>query len=80
MFRRHTYEEARTVRLGLQAKLIPVTVEAEDSAEAIQARELAGPLRVFPRVLYEPCLSQPRIASLRRVLTLAKQFLCWAQP
>lgn len=67
------------VRLGLQAKLIPVMVEAEDSAEAMQAQELAGPLRVFSRVLYEPCLSQPWIASLRRVLTLVKQFLCWAQ-
>ena len=52
------------VRLGLQAKLIPVMVEAEDSAEAVQAQELAGPLRVFPRVLYEPCLSQPRSLPL----------------
>lgn len=75
-----TYEEVRTVGLGMQAKLIPVMVEAEDSAEAMQAQELAGPLRVFPSILYEPCLSQPQIASLRRVLTLVKQFLCWAQP
>lgn len=67
-------------RLGLQAKLIPIMVANEDSAEAMQARELAGPLRAFPRVLCEPCLSQPRIASLRRGLTLVKQFPCKAQP